>query len=91
VLPHAERRERGGELVLAVRRERRPVPLEGRELVADHLAALAARAGHDRHRQAGGGARREERTRRERLVVGVRVDRDDAAHALLVCPHGAPA
>ena len=67
------------ELALAARGEGRPVPLEVRQRRADDLAELTARAGHDRDGAPGTGPGREQAPGRERLVVGVRVDREQAA------------
>ena len=76
---HAERRQRLAQLVVAVLGERRAVALEVGQALADDLAALTARAGHHGDGTTGGCPGREQRAGRERLVVGVRVHRDEAA------------
>ncbi|GGC15260.1 hypothetical protein GCM10010972_30670 [Cellulomonas carbonis] len=75
----AQRGERPGELALAVLGEGGDGTLEVPQRGRDHLALLAARARHDRDGASRTGPCREQRTRAERLVVGVRVHREEAS------------
>jgi hypothetical protein len=65
---------------------------QSRPLRADHLALLAERARHDQHLGAFGQIPRDRAAGGDGLVVGVRVDEQDAAHQSPTrCQPGVPA
>jgi hypothetical protein len=77
MVAHPERRHGASQLTLPIRTQRRPISLQAIRIVSDHLTLFTTRAGHKGHPEAAIRGQREQPTRGQSLVVGVRVHRHD--------------